>query len=616
MPDVSKYTDKNKWMAACVPAMMSEGRENDQAVAACMSIWNKRGEKSMDDELIYFSDELKALGDGKIGGFLVRYSTAEDPDLTKDYFDSKSVINIPDNIPLLYNHGMDSTLKKRPIGKVIRTEYQDAGVWAEAQMNIRDDYEKAIYAMAEKGKLGFSSGALSHLVEREPAGKAMHIKTWFIGEASLTPTPAEYRNTVQSLKSLLPPDTALSETGEEQNTKTEINMEDEIKSAVDTAVAEALAKRDAELKAEAENQAALKAAEEAGYKKAIEEVKNRKAPAFNTMTELGFSEEHDAVPAFKHWVATGQVNGGLITPDSSYGNIKDSKAAWNVTTGGSGGFLVPDPLYNQIIAKRDIASFVRQLPTQKFVTQADHLLVPVESTSHTAFTKTLEAAAYTEEEGTVAQVDLVLYKYTKMQKFSEEFLMYNTTNFDSWLVGALARAEAATENTIFHSGTGTAEPLGIADSSGSTVANTLATADTILPSELAAFVGYLGAGYNVPSECAFVMANVTKWYLRGVTHSAGGFAYQSSPDGAIASDRLMGYPIVINDDVSPYTTNAAKIIFFGNWNFYGIVEKPGMIVQRNPYLYMANGQVGLFASIFRGGSTLQQEAIYYLTNQT
>jgi HK97 family phage major capsid protein len=194
--------------------------------------------------------------------------------------------------------------------------------------------------------------------------------------------------------------------------------------------------------------------------------------------------------------------------------------------------------------------------------------------------------------------------------------MYNTTNFDSWLVNSLGRAEAATENTIYTTGTGTAAPLGIDAATGSTVANTLATADTILPSELAAFVGYLGAGYNVPSECAFVMANVTKWYLRGLTASAGAFVYQSTPDGMVSNDQLMGYKIVTNDDVSPYTTNAAKIIFLGNWNYYGIVEKPGMIVQRNPYLYMANGQIGIFASIFRGGSTLQREAIYYLTNQT
>ena len=116
------------------------------------------------DDLIYFSDEIKALGGGKIGGYLVRYSTANDPDLVKDYFDATTIVNVPDNIPLLYNHGMDKIIKKRVIGKVTTTKFDDVGVWAESQMNLRDEYEKAIYAMAEAGKLGYSSGALSRLI--------------------------------------------------------------------------------------------------------------------------------------------------------------------------------------------------------------------------------------------------------------------------------------------------------------------------------------------------------------------------------------------------------------------------------------------------------------------
>ena len=33
-------------------------------------------------------------------------------------------------------------------------------------------------------------------------------------------------------------------------------------------------------------------------------------------------------------------------------------------------------------------------------------------------------------------------------------------------------------------------------------------------------------------------------------------------------------------------------------------------------LYMATGQIGIFASIFRGGGVLQAEAFYYLTNHS
>jgi len=192
-------------------------------------------------------------------------------------------------------------------------------------------------------------------------------------------------------------------------------------------------------------------------------------------------------------------------------------------------------------------------------------------------------------------------------------LMYNSTNWESWFANTLGRAVAGTENAIFTTGTGSGDPEGVV--TGATVANTTATTDIILPSEFAAFLGYLSNGYNVPSECGLLMNNTTKWYLAGYTSDA--FTYQMTPAGTGGSnlESIMGYRVVVNDDIVVYTTASAKCVLFGNMNYYGVVEKPGIVVQRNPYLYMASGQVGIFASIFRGGGVLQGEAFYYLTNK-
>lgn len=181
------------------------------------------------DELIYFGAQVKALGDGKVGGHLIRFSTDQDPDLTTDFFDATSEIQHPDTLPVLYQHGMDRKMGKRVIGKA-KAGRDDIGVWVEAQLDLRDEYERAIYALAEKGKLGWSSGALSHLVEREPVGKAHRIKTWFVGEASLTPTPAEPRNGVMPLKALLTPEPAdaLTEPVEEGKPNVMKTMENKI----------------------------------------------------------------------------------------------------------------------------------------------------------------------------------------------------------------------------------------------------------------------------------------------------------------------------------------------------------------------------------------------------
>jgi HK97 family phage major capsid protein len=583
----------------------------------------------MSDEMIYYGDAVKATqqddGTVKLGGYLVRFSDAAHPDLTGDYFTKSTDFGNVTKSDGWFNHRMPVKFN----GK--RVEYKeqlpdatltfdDTGVFAEIVLGARNEYEKEIAKLGIKGKLGWSSGTASHLVDRKQVGNSYEITRWKLGlDASLTPTPAEPRlsNRVLPIKSILETSIDEEENNMSDNTKADFSISGTVsleaaQQAAEQAVAKALAQRDAEAKALQEREAEKKAAEEAGYQKAIADLKERRAPAFNTKTVLGFSEEKDAVPAFKHWLSTGEKNGGLISPDSVMENMQSAKAAWNVTTGSSGGYLVPDPLYNQIIAKRNLASWVRQAPVQKFTTASDHLLVPRESTSNTAFTLTAEAAAYTEDEATVSQKDLILYKYTKMQKVSEEFLQYNSTNFEQWISEALGRAEAVTENTIFTNGTGSGEPEGVVTNATAS-AITIKTSAQLNPEDLTAIIGKLNAGYNVPSECGFLMANASKWYIKNAI-LAGPFAYASN-NGSQGAPDFFGYTAYVSDDVTSYTSTSAKVLLFGNMTYYGVIEKPGMMVQRNPYLYMANGQVGIFASIFRGGGILQTEAFYTLTGK-
>lgn len=155
------------------------------------------------ETLVSFAGSVKALGGGKIGGHLVRFSSPDDPDLTGDFFGKSTDLGIAEgsSLPVYYQHGLDDTLKNRRIGRGTVT-FDEVGVWLEAQLDMRDEYERAIYGMAEKGKLGYSSGAAPMLVEKERVGKAWFIKSWPIAEASLTPTPAEPRNSVMPLKSI------------------------------------------------------------------------------------------------------------------------------------------------------------------------------------------------------------------------------------------------------------------------------------------------------------------------------------------------------------------------------------------------------------------------------
>lgn len=160
------------------------------------------GTKELTENVVYFGDAVKALGDGKVGGYLVRFGDEKLTDLTGDFFTAETDFGDIDHTVVYYSHGMDQKIGKRKLGKGNLLQ-DEVGVWIEAQLNMRDEYEKAIYGMVEAGKMGWSSGTAGHLVEREEKGDAYFIKTWALGlDASITPTPAEPRNNVVPLKSL------------------------------------------------------------------------------------------------------------------------------------------------------------------------------------------------------------------------------------------------------------------------------------------------------------------------------------------------------------------------------------------------------------------------------
>lgn len=168
--------------------------------------------KSIDiesDEVIYYGSPVKSLGDVegglKVGGYLVRFTSADDPDITGDFFDKSTDFDFdfPGKSTAYFNHGMDAKLKRRKLEPMTLTQ-DEVGIWAEGILRERDEYEKFLVELAKAGKLGLSSGVPGHLVEREPVGKANRITAWPLGkDSSYTHTPAEARNSVMPIKSLL-----------------------------------------------------------------------------------------------------------------------------------------------------------------------------------------------------------------------------------------------------------------------------------------------------------------------------------------------------------------------------------------------------------------------------
>lgn len=161
----------------------------------------------LEDIIVQFGGEMKSLGEGKFEGYLVRFSSADDPDLVGDYFTKSTEFFVEDGatIPILYDHGLNLTMKKTKIGRAT-VKYDDAGLFIKGELQYRKSYEAFLKEIEKElikpKKAGLSSGAASHMVERKQVKKGVNeILTWGIAEGSITPAPTEPRNEVVSLKS-------------------------------------------------------------------------------------------------------------------------------------------------------------------------------------------------------------------------------------------------------------------------------------------------------------------------------------------------------------------------------------------------------------------------------
>lgn len=138
---------------------------------------------------------VKALsGDGRVGGYLVVWGDAGRKDLQGEYFTPNTDLGLDwyPRRPVLYQHGLDGDLGPELIGHIESMKADATGLWVEAQLNMHNHWAEAVLKLVQRGAISWSSGSLPHLVQVDGDG---HIRRWPLVEGSLTPTPAEPRQT-------------------------------------------------------------------------------------------------------------------------------------------------------------------------------------------------------------------------------------------------------------------------------------------------------------------------------------------------------------------------------------------------------------------------------------
>ena len=326
------------------------------------------------------------------------------------------------------------------------------------------------------------------------------------------------------------------------------------------------------------------------------------------------SVKHD----FRYWMRTGDrgaakslENAGTTEWGPQYDQVlsESERKALQEGDATEGGYLVPVDIITEIIAKRDNASFARQMPVRNITTSLDQIELPAEDTSLTKFTRTAEEGAYSTNDPSFAENLVTIHKWTKLTKFSEELLADDACNLEEWYATAIGRAWAQTEAYYVAIGTGSNQHLGIFVG-GDTDALTFDSSAQIERQEPAELMMKLKSGYL---DGACWLADNLTWHHIATMNDANNWAFGAADNlrwntGAGAHvGWLYGKPFYVQDDIDAIGASVC-VLMFGNPWYYALVEREGLAIKRNPYLYQASGQVGFFSTYRQGGTVTVEEA--------
>ncbi len=318
------------------------------------------------------------------------------------------------------------------------------------------------------------------------------------------------------------------------------------------------------------------------------------------------AEEAPHAKAFEAYVRSGD--------DDALRGLDLEGKAMSTSVAGDGGYLVDPQTAEAIQSVLKSTASIRSIAN----------VVNVESTSYDVLIDTTEAGAgwATEtdpsaETGTptIERITIPLHELSALPKISQRLLDDSAFDIEGWLAGRVADKFARSESAAFVSGDGVDKPKGFITYAsaaagteawgelGHVLTGTAGDFDATSPADAIVDLVYsLDAPYR--ANATFVMNSKTAGAVRKLKDADGRFLWS---DGLAAGEpaRLMGYPVVICEDMPDIADWAAAIAFGDFTAGYTIAERPDLRILRDPFsakphvLFYATKRVGGDVSDFR-----------------
>jgi HK97 family phage major capsid protein len=384
---------------------------------------------------------------------------------------------------------------------------------------------------------------------------------------------------------------------------------------------DALHKKIQELKATAERVAAQEA--EAKELAHLAETRGRRTDT--VVTETADGPQSDRALVLRAWALGGDLESlsgldegfrGRMLAACSRSRINPARRtiearALSVGTTDAGGYSVPDEMMRAFWEIQKWFGAVRSVATIWTTGTGAPLPIPtVNDTSNVGEIVAEAGPVTTTADPTFGLVTLDSYKYSsKAVIVSVELLQDSYIDIASYLGGALGTRIGRIQNTHFSTGDNAGKPNGIA--TAASLGKTASATNAITFDDLIDLQHSVDPAYRGRPKAGFMMHDSIAAAARKLKDSQGRYMWEMSTQVGIP-DRLLGYPVYINNDLDSALTTNKRVALFGDFQNYVIRDAGPVIFARADELRILNHQVVFLAFQRSDGDLVDTTSVRYL----
>lgn len=288
-----------------------------------------------------------------------------------------------------------------------------------------------------------------------------------------------------------------------------------------------------------------------------------------------------------------EMRGVQVVTDSFYNNRESKTNAYHL----------PEASNRKYTAALQEDSVVRQLATVVNATRSDSRIYAFDCEGQAEWGEGNDAEDM-DNEGDFKRFDVQAYRLSELVKLGTVFTSDQSFAIEDYVIGKMARCFGSSEEQAFINGTGVNQSTGILHATEGAETGVTAESDSAISYDEIIKL-YLSVDKKYRKHGTWLMNDETALALRTLKDLAGNYLWKDS------NETIFSKPVQIIDSM-PSIGKGQKVIAFGDFSKYWLVQRFPMTIRTLKEKFAVRGQIGYLGCEYLDGKLIRKDAVKVL----